>query len=280
MDVPKLGGGSFDERKLRQPGERIVGVVFIVLNAAILAGAVWLVRQHPPWLTRHTLLDREFKTLSTLAIAGAVAAPFLVLMRNMRWAAAYANSIPLSPRQIPEIEALLVHHCAVFGMTEIPELYIVDKQPQVARAYSLWGRSYILLGNSLLQPDMEPMLDVIGFHLGREIGRLRLGHASWYNELFLSYVVRIPVLRNPLMHLRTFSADRYGAFLQPDGVRGLIALTAGRVLLPHVNVCEYLEHVPTVKGAVATIAMLGQAEPPIAHRVRLLYALGLFTKRN
>jgi hypothetical protein len=237
-------------------------------------------RQHPPWLGRHPFVDKELNTLRALALAGAVAAPWTVLIRNARWAASYANSIPLSERQIPEIYALLVRHCGVFGITRIPELYITDKERHIARAYSIWGRSYIVLSNKLLQPDISRLADVIGFHLGREIGRLRLGHATWWNELLLSYVVRIPVLRNPLMHLRAFSADRYGAFLQPDGVRGLLAHATGRVLLPGVDVAEYLSHLPTVKGFVASVAIWGQDQPPIAHRIRALYDLGLFTKKT
>ena len=279
MDVPKLADQSIDERTLRHSGERVVFFVFVVLNFAILAGAVWVMRMHPPWLGRHPFVDKQVATLRALAIAGAVAAPWTVLMRNMRWAAAYSNSIPLSERQVPVIYDLLVHHCAVFGMP-IPELYVADKETHIARGYSIWGRSYIVLNNKLLQPDMKPLADVIGFHLGREVGRLRLGHATWWNELLLSYVVRIPVIRNPLMHLRTFSADRYGAFLQPDGVRGLLAHPTGRVLLPGVDVAEYLAHVPAVKGFVASIAILGQDQPPIAHRIKALYDLGLFTNKN
>ena len=79
--------------------------------------------------------------------------------------------------------------------------------------------------SQMLQPD-SPISDAIAFNIGREVGRIRLKHTEWWDELLISYIVRIPVLRTPLMHLRAYSADRYGAFLEPGGIRGLIALSS------------------------------------------------------
>ena len=270
---------QFDERTLRHPRERIVFAVFVVLNFAVLAGAVLVMRMHPPWLGKHPFVDKQIQALRGLALAGAIAAPATVLLRNRRWAETRLNGIQLSPAQIPGLHAILVRECAVFGMTEIPALYLTATESHIARAYTAWGkRTYIALGVSLLQPDLDKISDVMGFHIGREIGRIRLGHTEWWHELLLAYVVRIPILRNPLMHLRTYSADRYGAFLQPDGVRGLVAVASGRLMLPAVDVSESLRHVPEARGFVALLGQLGRPEPPVARRVRELYDLGLFTR--
>ena len=64
--------------------------------------------------------------------------------------------------------------------------------------------------------------DAMAFILGRELGRIRLGYTRLWKEILLTYVLRIPYLNIPITRVRTYSCDRYGAFLAPAGVRGLI----------------------------------------------------------
>jgi hypothetical protein len=101
-----------------------------------------------------------------------------------------------------------------------------------ARAYRSWKCDYIVLSSKFLQPNLQPMLPVFAFWLGREIGRLRLEHASWATEFLLAYVDKIPYLSNPLRRVFTYSEDRYGAFLAPEGLPGLIGVASGRLMLP------------------------------------------------
>jgi hypothetical protein len=87
------------------------------------------------------------------------------------------------------------------------------------------------------------MLPVFAFWLRREIGRLHLEHASWTSEFLLAYVAKIPYLPNPLLRVFTYSEDRYGAFLAPEGLPGLIGVASGRRMLREVNAPDYLKQV-------------------------------------
>lgn len=264
-----------DERTLRHPWERPVYVLSAVFNILILVAAVLAVAKGPAWLHAHPVLAKRVVQLRAVAIVGLVAVPGVVLLRNTRWAGTLWDSVKLSPQQMPQLHALVVKHCAVFGMP-VPEVYLSCTQSGVARAYTSWHHVYIVIGDKLLQSDLAPMIDAIAFNMAREIGRIRLEHTAWWDELLISYIVRIPVLRTPLMHLRAYSADRYGAYLEPGGIRGLLALSTGRRMLPRLDLAEYLRDMPSGRNFSAALAEFSHAEPPIGRRIRALYALGLF----
>jgi hypothetical protein len=263
-----------DERTLRHPWERPVYVLSACVNILILAAAVWLVTKGTPWLDTHPVLHKRASQLRALALAGIFAVPSVVFLRNTRWARTDWNCVRLSPRQIPELYAIIARQCAVFSMP-VPALYISSAEREVARAYATSHHYFIVLGTALLQPD-SPIADAVAFNIAREIGRIRLKHTEWWDELLISYIMRIPVLRTPLMHLRTYSADRYGALLEPGGVRGLIALSTGRLMLPRVDVAEYLQELPSGTGLSTVLAQVAHIRPPIRQRIRALYELGLF----
>ncbi len=263
-----------DERTLRHPWERPVYVLSASVNILMLVGAVWLVTKGTPWLDTHPLLHKRASELRALAIAAIAAVPSVTFLRNTRWAATDWNGIRLSPKQIPELYAILVRHCAAFGMP-VPALYMSHTESGIARAYSSWHHYYIVLGIEMLQPD-SPITDAIAFNIAREVGRIRLKHTEWWDELLISYIVRIPVLRTPLMHLRAYSADRYGGFLEPGGIRGLVALSTGRLMLPGIDMAEYMRGLPSGTWLSGLLAQLTNAKPPIRRRIRALYDLGLF----
>jgi hypothetical protein len=264
-----------DERQLRHPWERRLFVACVVTNIALLVGAVWAIATAPEWLTTHPIMAKPIETLQALATAALLAAPAVILLRRTRWGVTHWNGIRLSPAQIPDLYALLTRQCAVFNM-EVPALYVSDTETDIARAYSAWDHIYIVLSDKLLQPDVAAIQDAIAFHIGREVGRIRLGYTEWWDEMLLSYVVQIPILRNPLLHLRAYSADRYAAYLEPHGVRGLLALACGRLMLPRVDVDAYVRAIPDVAGFARLLATYSRRWPPMGRRVRALYDLGLF----
>ncbi len=266
---------TIDERSLRHPWEWPVFVGTVTVNLALLVGAVLVIAYGPSWLADHPFLKRWAEHLRALAVAALLGVPTLVFLRNTRHALTHGNGILLSADQMPDIHGLLTRHCAALGMP-LPTLYVSQSESHLARAYSSWRDHYIVLGTNLLQADIGAIANALGFQIAREVGRLRLGHTVWWDELLVSYVVRIPVLRNPLGQIRTYSADRYGGFLEPHGVRGLIALAAGRRMLPRVDVGAYLRMPPDTPHLTALLARWSKATPPVARRVHTLYRLGLF----
>jgi hypothetical protein len=220
------------------------------------------------------LIKDGWKSVGRVFILAGV--PAIVFLRNARHALVRGKSIALSPQQFPQIYAILQRHCERLGIDPPPELYVSDmNMTKPARAYRSWKCDYVVLSSKFLQPDLQPMLPVFAFWLGREIGRLRLEHASWATEFLLAYVAKIPYLANPLRRVFTYSEDRYGAFLAPEGLPGLIGVASGRLMLPEVNAPDYLKQVRLYGGVWARLAGLTEAEPTISDRIKALFDANL-----
>jgi hypothetical protein len=215
--------------------------------------------------------------IRVLAIGAVFGIPAIVFLRNTRHALVRGKSIALSPQQLPQIYAILQRHCERLAIDPLPELYVSDmNMTQPARAYRSWKCDHIVLSSKFLQPNLQPMLPVFAFWLGREIGRLRLAHATWATEFLVTYVAKIPYLSNPLRHVFIYSEDRYGAFLAPEGLPGLIGVASGRRILPEVNASDYLKQVKLYGGIWARLATMTEPEPPVSQRIKALFETGLW----
>jgi len=142
-------------------------------------------------------------------------------------------------------------------------------------AASTWSSQFIGINARFLEPKLEVVRPVYRFLLARELGRLRLGHTHWLDELLIAHVSRIPVLRNPLLHARTFSHDRYGATLVPDGVRGLVVQASGRHLLTIVDVESFLRQARALHGRRSVLGQFKRSTPFLALRIEELDRAGL-----
>ena len=78
------------------------------------------------------------------------------------------------------------------------------------------------------------------------------------------------------IYVFTYSEDRYGAALAPEGIRGLVVGPAGRMMLPSVNIQQYLEQVNRYRGIWTKFALFLTETPQIAHRINALHEAGLW----
>ncbi len=272
---------TFDESHLRHPRERPVFIATVLLNLALVAGALALGYSGGDWLDRHRRVSKYADGLRATAIA-AVLAPFvLTFARNRRHASVRANSVQLSRAQFPEIYEEFSRMCATLGMSPPPELYVTEdaiKAPSAA--YSAWHVDYIVLDDKFLEANPHNAPDVYRFFLARELGRIRLGHTHWFDDILIAHVARTPVLATPLMHMRTYSHDRYALTLAPDSIRGLVVLASGRGMLGHLDVEAFLTQAREVRGWWARAASLGRDSPRVAYRVQELERAGLLPHRT
>ena len=189
-----------------------------LVNVLLFAGAILLVKYGGDWLEARPILAKYAKELQTLAGAMLFSPVAIVFLRNTRRAKIRANSARVSSDQFPEIHAVLEQFCAALGVHPAPELYVWEDAPDFSSAGSAWKTHYIVLKPKPLLKDLSAGRDIIEFLIGRELGRIRLGHTRWWDELLTTYVVKIPVLRNPLLQVRMLSQDRYGARLASSAV--------------------------------------------------------------
>jgi len=194
-----MGSEHIEERNLRHPQDRLVFIASVALNLALMAGAVYLVASGPDWLKSHPYLRKPVEHIRTLAIIAIFALPLAVLVRNERRVEIRGNSIRLSTDQFGAIYDLIESQCRKLGVTVVPEVYLTNsgiREP--AKAFSTWKRDYIVLSQSIVDPNLQASGDALAFILGRELGRIRLGYTNLWTEILLTYVLRIPYLNIPI----------------------------------------------------------------------------------
>jgi len=218
-------------------------------------------------------LAESVRAAGLLAISGV---PLLILSRNQRRNLIAADSIRLSRTQCPEIYEVFEQMCARLGM-DVPSLYLSNQaKHRPARAHTTWGHNhFVVLHPEQLERELEQSRDVFAFDLARELGRIRLGHTRWIDQMLLSYVIYVPFMRNPLLHVRTYSQDRYAACLVENCLPGLIIHASGRRNLPCVNQSEFVHQLEERPRLSARIAALSRQRPPLAFRIQALMDVGL-----
>lgn len=265
-----------EESGLRHPWERTIFLASVMVNLGIMVGAFFLLRTAHDWLREHPLVAKTLKHVELLATAAVFAPPAIVLIRNARRGSILGNTVRVSRQQIPEMYDMLERYCRRLGLEHVPDLHVSDQAiRQPAHAYSVWRQEYIVITQHFAEPALDVNRDVVAFMLASELGRIRLGHTRWWYELALAYVIRIPYLRNPMTQVETFSHDRYAAFLEPGGVRGLVAQASGRRMLQAVNVQDYLDQVREYGGVWAFLSNLTKSTPHVAYRIKALWKAGL-----
>lgn len=269
------------EAALRIPRARVVYAATVLGNALIFLLGIYLIRYQSDWLDAHARLAKRVQELRVLAFTLLLAPPALVVLRNRRRAAIDANGIRLSRTQIPALHETLTRFCNRLQIADLPALYVSESGIQGASAaYATWGGHFIVIRPVYLVVPLEQVREIYEFAIGRELGRIRLGHTRWWDELLVVYVSKIPFLRNPLLHARTYEHDRYGAWLAPDSIGGLVVSASGRQLQRSVNVAEYAQQAQHALGFWPWLANLTRREPHVAYRVRALLEAGLYDRAS
>ena len=270
---------NIDLAKIRHPHERLVVSLSVVTNVAIVAGAAALVYFAPEWLSSHGHVSRLVNEIRLAGVAAILLLPAVAFLRLGRWAAFRENSVRLGREQVPDLFAIFERQCSTLGVA--PPVLYVSSLKDVGLSTSLatrGGRRIIVLGPELFAGlrQIQDRADAFEFVLAYELGRLALGHASWWEDLILGYLKRIPVLRMPLLTVQTASRDRFAATLTPGSIWGLVLFVVGGDLLEHVDPAEFVRRVmrDDTPAGWAWLGRLGRDAPDFRERVRELYRAG------
>jgi hypothetical protein len=215
------------------------------------------------------------KILVIAVLAAPLLAAFTMRRRRML---AWEESIRISERQLPEVHEVLVRHCRRIGVP-LPDLYLSDGVEHTT-SFSWRHRNTIVVSTHDFDRWPDAFDDVIDFAIAREVGSICLGHTSFGSELLKWSVAPFPFLRTPLHTIRTYSCDRYGAFLAPRAIRAVIVAASGDRLRNRVDLDAYLAQLDeeSETGWWASLIRLFIKRVPLAYRVQELRRAGLLTK--
>ncbi len=273
---------AIDLSAVRHPHERRIVLLSTAANLALIAAAIAAILLAPAWLSAHPRAALRAHRIPLAAIAAVLVLPALGFLRLGRWAMVRLNSVRLGRDQLPEVHAILERQCRVLGIPP-PDLY-VSALPGVglsdAIALGHRGVRAIVLGEKLFDgvDELRAREDVFAFVIGHELGRILLGHASWWTDLLLGYLKRIPVARLPLVTVETYSRDRMAALLAPGSVAAIALCASGGEIFSAIDVRAYVRDtlVPVRHSWQGRLGAMLRKEPHLADRVRELHRHGFF----
>jgi len=267
-----------EQDRLRHPLERRVAIVVGVLAAILAVLMGFLLFWGSEWLEARPAIAK-YKPQLDILMAAVLGAPIVVgYAKHRRRELAQEESIRVSATQLPEIHEVLVRHCARIGL-QPPDLYLSDGVEHTT-SFAWQRRECIILSTHDFEMCPESFEEIIEFVIARQVGNICLGHTKFASELLKSFVAPVPFLGGPLAQFRTYSCDRYGAFLAPRAIRAVIVAATGDQLHNLVNFDAYLAQLDEgiSKGWLTSLLGLTRKRVPLANRILELRRAGLLTK--
>jgi Zn-dependent protease with chaperone function len=261
---------------LRHPAEVAFFIFMVVLNVLIIA-AILEVAAVLPFLPER-LQDSGWATAIRAALIGLLLlVPALVVVREIQRASTRGTAVQLSDRQYPDLYQTAEAFAGQLGLRRRLELFLANGNGTLnAFAAQATGYDHVVLANELFVNLQNRNRDGLRFILGHELGHIRLHHVSLWYQLAVAYSQMIPLLGPALSRLREYSCDCHGAWLSPQGARGLVLLASGRYTETEVDLDQLVEHGRRLRGFWVGLAQLPRSHPFTVRRLERLYGMGLF----
>ena len=267
-----------DRERLRYPLEKRVTAAVAVLDVILVTIVLVLLIGGADWLAARPAIAK-YKTHARILLLAVLGAPAVATYARRRHRMlAQEESIRVSATQLPELHGVLVKHCLRMGIP-VPDLFVSDGVEH-STSFAWRRHNCIILSTHDFSLVPEAYDEVVEFVLAREVGSICLGHTSYRQELLRSFVAPIPFLRGPLVQIRTYSRDRYAAFLAPRAMSAMIAFATGDRLMRRVDLDAYYAQLDEgAEGGIwNSVVWLLRKRVPLAHRVQQLRRAGLLPK--
>jgi Zn-dependent protease with chaperone function len=187
----------------------------------------------------------------------------LFLGRGLNLGQQRVNGVKMSPTQFPEGYRLVVEAAQRFGLTEIPDAYVVLGNGTINAFASGHGyRRYVVVYSDLFEiggQARDP--EALAFVIGHEVGHIAAGHASYWRQLS-QLAMKIPFLGSALSRSMEYTADNHGYAMRPEGARRAIGvLSAGKYLLRSVDFDAMADRASTETGFFPWLANMLSSHP-------------------
>jgi hypothetical protein len=219
---PVAGPTDYRESPRRHPWE--IGLLVLVIVSSVVL-----------YLIAFAVVLSGKASLLWLSV---LATPIVLFLgRGLNYGQQRANGVKMSPTQFPEGYWLVVEAAQRFGLSEVPDAYVVLGNGQINAFASGHGfRRYVVVYSDLFEiggQARDP--EALAFVIGHEVGHIAAGHASYWRQLS-QLAMKIPFLGQALSRSMEYTADNYGYAFRPEGARRAIGvLSAGKYLLRWVD---------------------------------------------
>lgn len=192
----------------------------------------------------------------------------------------YGNSVKVNSNQYPEIFKVATEFSGRLGLTDVPELFICNRNGIVnAIAKKILSKKYVLIYSSLadlmLATNNNKALSMV---IGHELGHHAAGHTNTWKRLFLLPGSLIPFLGAAYSRACEYTADRIGFVLSDsltDSQNALVFLALGSErLTTSVNVAEFCAQENEVPEFIGFIQKIFSLYPRTTKRVLEITSFG------
>lgn len=192
----------------------------------------------------------------------------------------YGNSVKVNSIQYPEIHKITTEFSRRLGLTDVPELFICNRNGIVnAIAKKILSKKYVLVYSSLadlmLATNNTKALSMI---IGHELGHHAAGHTNTWKRMFLLPGSIIPFLGAAYCRACEYTADRIGFVLSDslvDSQNALVFLALGSErLTPAINVAEFCAQENEVPEFIGFIQKIFSLYPRTTKRVLEITSFG------
>jgi Zn-dependent protease with chaperone function len=203
-----------------------------------------------------------------------VLAPVVIYFaRGQLYAQQRLRGVKLSPTQYPEAYQMVIEAAHRFGLSQLPDAYVVLGNGVINAAASGHGfRRYIFVYSDLFEVGGRARNpEALRFIIAHEVGHIAAGHASYWRLLGTLGSQWIPFLGSTLSRGQEYTADNYGYFDCPQGSSGAIAtLAAGKYLNNTVDVNALADRAVSEKGFFVWLVNALASHPVLAWRAHAL----------
>lgn len=248
---------------LRHPLE-LFCLVVAILAALVIAGI---------GIDAFATAITEQRTPNTYATILVLAPLLLWFMRGQLMARLRVNSVKITPTQYPEAHAMVQEAAREFGLTRVPDAYVVLGNGMINAAASGHGfRRFIFVYSDLFEVGgrlRNP--DALRFIIAHEIGHIAAGHASYWRWVGIFAANWVPIVGPALSRSQEYTADNYGYAHCPQGSAPAMAtLAAGKYLNTSVDINAIADRAEDEKGFFVWTVNAAASHPVLAWRAHAL----------
>ena len=183
------------------------------------------------------------------------------------------NSVKITPTQYPEAHAMVQEAAREFGLTRVPDAYVVLGNGMINAAASGHGfRRFIFVYSDLFEVGgrlRNP--DALRFIIAHEIGHIAAGHASYWRWVGIFAANWVPIVGPALSRSQEYTADNYGYAHCPQGSAPAMAtLAAGKYLNTSVDINAIADRAEDEKGFFVWTVNAAASHPVLAWRAHAL----------
>ena len=161
-------------------------------------------------ITPILIIATVLATAGVALIAWAIAGLFYFSRIKKARAALRGSALRIDQTQFPAIHETTCELCARLGLSEPPEVYIVEDNQQNAFALKHGAKKYVVLIDDIVHGALSTGKDkVLAFIVGHELAHHALGHTNWLRAVVSSSY-------KPLSRLDEFSCDAVAHALTGD----------------------------------------------------------------